>query len=157
MGFEFLGDDESYAALAARPFPRTGSRTATLYAPHFLAGRDSATTLYLLSALENHATRVRIRAFDNRGNPLGEAERELAGDAGGLLLAGDVGALLDLDPATREDGLIEGYLQLDFSVVRGPARIFAAPQVLGAVAVAQGGARTALPPDDLFFAGGAQR
>ena len=38
-----------YAALAARPFPRTGSRTATLYAPHFLAGRDSATTLYLLS------------------------------------------------------------------------------------------------------------
>ena len=157
LGFEFLGDDESYAALAARPFPRTGSRTATLYAPHFLAGRDSATTLYLLSALENHATRVRIRAFDNRGNPLGEAERELAGDAGGLLLAGDVGALLDLDPATREDGLIEGYLQLDFSVVRGPARIFAAPQVLGAVAVAQGGARTALPPDDLFFAGGAQR
>ena len=136
LGFEFLGDEESYAALAARPFPRTGSRTATLYAPHFLAGRDSATTLYLLSALENHATRVRIRAFDNRGNPLGEAERELAGDAG---------ALLDLDPATREDGLIEGYLQLDFSVVRGPARIFAAPQVLGAVAVAQGGARTALP------------
>ena len=136
LGFEFLGDEESCAALAARPFPRTGSRTATLYAPHFLAGRDSATTLYLLSALENHATRVRIRAFDNRGNPLGEAERELAGDAG---------ALLDLDPATREDGLIEGYLQLDFSVVRGPARIFAAPQVLGAVAVAQGGARTALP------------
>ena len=145
VGFAFLHDDESYAALAGGPFPRTNTSRSSLYAPHFEVGRSSATKLYLLSSLTRHTTRVRIRAFDNDGNPLGEAERELAADADGLLLAGDVGELLSLNPTTRQDGLLEGYLQLDFSVTRGPALLFATPRVLGAVAVARDGARTVLP------------
>ena len=145
VGFAFLHDDDSYAALAGGPFPRNSARSSSLYAPHFAVGRGSATKLYLLSGLARHATRMRIRAFDNDGNPLGEGERELAADADGLLLAGDVDELLSLSPTTRQDGLLEGYLQLDFSVTRGPAVLFAAPRVLGAVAVARGGARTVLP------------
>ena len=145
MGFAFLHDDDSYAALAGGPFPRNSTKSSSLYAPHFAAGQDSATKLYLLSGLTRHATRVRIRAFDNDGNPLGETERELAADADGLLLADDVGELLSLSPTTRQDGLLEGYLQLDFSVTRGPALLFARPRVLGAVAVTRGGARTVLP------------
>ena len=50
-----------------------------------------------------------------------------------------------MSPTTRQDGLLEGYLQLDFSVTRGPALLFARPRVLGAVAVTRGGARTVLP------------
>ncbi len=144
-GFAFLHDDDSYAALAGGPIPRNSARSSSLYAPHFAAGQDSATKLYLLSGLTRHVTRVRIRAFDNDGNPLGEAERELAADADGLLLADDVGELLSLSPTTQQDGLLEGYLQLDFSVTRGPALLFARPRVLGAVAVTRGGARTVLP------------
>ena len=145
VGFAFLHDDDSYAALAGRPFPRNFARSSRLYAPHFAVGRGSATKLYLLSSLARHATRVRIRAFDNDGNPLGEGEQELAADTDGLLLAADVGELLSLNPTTRQDGLLEGYLQLDFSVTRGQLRIFASPRVLGAVAVVRDGARTVLP------------
>ncbi len=145
VGFAFLHDDDSYAALAGGPFPRNSARSSSLYAPHFAVGRGSATKLYLLSGLARYTTRVRIRAFDNDGNPLGEAERELAADADGLLLAGDVDELLSLSATTRQDSLLEGYLQLDFSVTRGPALLFASPRVLGAVAVARGGARTVLP------------
>ena len=145
VGFAFLHDDDSYAALAGRLFPRTDTSRSSLYAPHFAVGRDSATKLYLLSGLTRYATRVRIRAFDNDGNPLGEAERELAVDADGMLLADDVGEMLSLNPTMRQDGLLEGYLQLDFLVTRGPALLFARPRVLGAVSVAHGGARTVLP------------
>ena len=144
-GFAFLHDDDSYAALAGGPFPRNSTRSISLYAPHFAVGQDSATKLYLLSGLARYATRVRIRGFDNDGNPLGETERELAADSDGLLLAGDLGELLSLSPTTRQDSLLEGYLQLDFSLTRGPALLFARPRVLGAVAVTRGGARTVLP------------
>ncbi|MDE0292950.1 MAG: hypothetical protein OXI93_02045 [Bryobacterales bacterium] len=154
LGFAFLGDEESYAALAARPLSGGSARSMTLYAPHFRAGGDSATTLYMLSSLANHVTRVRIRAFNDRGETLAEAERELAAAADSLLLVDEVGELLQLPPSTRQDGGTEGYLQLDFELVSGPLLPFAKPQAWGAVALARSGARTVLP---LVEAGGGSR
>ena len=141
-GFAFLGDGESFSALAAQTSQEV--REGGLYAPHFLTGPISGTELSLLSLLEHHATRVRVQAFDNDGVLIAEAERELSREAG-LLLTGGVGELLPLDPSTQPHGLIEGYLKLDFSVTRGPLLPFASPRVVGAVTLVNGGGRTVLP------------
>ncbi len=150
LGFAFLRDEESFAALAAQP-PQDLPDDGSFHAPHFELGAESRTSLYVLSALAGHTTRLRVRAFDNHGHPLGEAERELSRAAGSLLLVSDVGALLQLPPSAQQEGLIEGYLQLDFSVTAGPLHHFAKPRVLGAVEVVRGGNRTVLPlvgPED---------
>ena len=144
LGFEFLHDEESFAALAAQTMPFI-PRSRSLYAPHFEVGGDRATTLYVLTDLARYTTRVRIRVFDNHGNLLGEAERELDAGADGLLLVGDVGELLHLQPSLQPDGLLEGYLQLDAELIAGPLVTFATPRMSGAVAVERGGARTVLP------------
>ena len=81
LGFAFLRDEECFAALAVQT-PYTYPNGGSLYAPHFKLDRESHTTLYLLSAIANLTMEVRIRAFDNHGNPLGEAERELLPAAG---------------------------------------------------------------------------
>ena len=147
-GFAFLGDGESFSALAAQTsqaVPEGG-----LYAPHFLTGPISGTELSLLSLLEHHATQARVQAFDNDGVLIAEVERELSREAG-LLLSVGVGELLQLDPSTQPHGLIEGYLKLDFRVTRGPLLPFASPRVVGAVTLVNGGGRTVLP---LAAAGG---
>ena len=141
-GFAFLGDGESFSALAAQTSQEV--REDGLYAPHFLTGPISGTELSLLSLLEHHATQMRVQAFDNDGVLIAEAERELSREAG-LLLSVGVSELLPLDPSTQPHGLIEGYLKLDFSVTRGPLLPFASPRVVGAVTLVNGGGRTVLP------------
>ena len=141
-GFAFLGDGESFSALAAQTSQEV--REDGLYAPHFLTGPISGTELSLLSLLEHHATQVRVQAFDNDGVLIAEVERELSREAG-LLLSVEVGELLPLDHAKRAHGLIEGYLKFDFWVTRGSLLPFAVPRVVGAVTLVNGGGRTVLP------------
>ncbi|MDE0200371.1 MAG: hypothetical protein OXK78_19350 [Caldilineaceae bacterium] len=144
LGFAFLRDEESFAALAAQ-VPRDFTEEESFHAPHFEMGAESRTTLYVLSALRNHTTRLRVRAFDEDGQPLGEAERELSRDGGSLLLVSDLDELLPLPASAQPEGRIEGYLQLDFSVTAGVLLHIARPRVLGAVEVVRGGSRTVLP------------
>ena len=144
LGFAFLRDEESFAALAAQT-PHRLPDGGSLYAPHFELGAESRTTLYLLSALANHTMEARVRAFDEDGHPLGEAVRELSPAAGSLLLVSDLGAWLPLPASMPQDNLVEGYLQLDFSVTAGPLHHLAVPRVLGAVEIVRGAARTVLP------------
>ena len=150
LGFTFLRDEESFAALAAQT-PQEIPDDESFYAPHFEMGAESRTSLYLLSALAAHTTRVRVRAFDDHGNPVGEAERELSRDDDGLLLAGNLGELLQLPASEQREGRLEGYLQLDASVTAGVLLHLVRPRVLGAVEVVRGGSRTVLPlvgPED---------
>ena len=144
LGFAFLRGEESFAALPAQT-PQDFTEDESFYAPHFEMGAESRTTLYVLSALRNHTTRLRVRAFGEDGQPLGEAERELSRDGGGLLLVSDLDELLPLPASAQPEGRIEGYLQLDFSVTAGVLLHIARPRVLGAVEVVRGGSRTVLP------------
>ena len=144
LGFEFLRDGETYSALAAQG----AQRTRSLYAPQFAVGRGGATQLYLLATRQTYRddmVRVRIRAFDNDGRWISGAERELV-LAPNSLLVGDVGELLNLDPSSQQDGLIDGYLKLDLSqIIRDYPPAPHSSQVLGAVAFTQGDARAVLP------------
>ena len=144
LGFAFLRDEESFAALAAQ-VPRDLTEEESFHAPHFEMGAESRTTLYVLSALRNHTTRLRVRAIGEDGQPLGEAERELSRDGGSLLLVSDLDELLPLPASAQPEGRIEGYLKLDFSVTAGVLLHIARPRVLGAVEVVRGGSRTVLP------------
>ena len=131
MSFAFLPGAEAFSALRAQ-VPQSTTR---LLAPHFFVDDQGGTTEIRLLSTDNNPVAVKIKAFDDASTLLAESEFELAAQT---LFVGQVGELLNLDPAGQEWGVISGYLELELGGISN---------LVGAVTFTsrQGGSRATLP------------